>query len=196
MRFKVISENEMTDAQRGVYEEICSGPRGRRGPPGTKGTDLLTRCPDLARHAQKIGEYIRFRSTLPHHIAELAILITARHWSAQYEWHAHYPIALKAGLSAALIAELAQGRRPAAMKDDEAAAYQFCTELQRDKKVSDATFNAAIKQFGETGVVDLMGALAYYALISMALNVNQTPIPDGSPPPLPPLANQQIFAAR
>ena len=179
----------MTDAQRAVYEEICAGPRGRRGPPGTRGTDLLTRCPELAKHAQKIGEYIRFRSTLPQRIAELAILITARYWSAQYEWYAHYPIALKAGLSAELIADLAQGKRPQGMQDDEAAAYDFCTELQRDKKTSDATFNAAIRHLGETGVVDLMGALAYYALISMALNVNETQVPEGATPPLPPLTN-------
>ena len=185
MRFKVINENEMTDAQRAVYEEICAGPRGRRGPPGTRGTDLLTRCPELAKHAQKVGEYLRYRSTLPQRIMELAILITARYWSAQYEWHAHYPIALKAGLSAVTIADLAHGRRPEGMKDDEAAAYQFCTELHRDKKVGDAAFDAALRHFGEAGVVDLMGAGGYYTLISMALNVNQTPVPDGVPLPLP-----------
>ena len=188
MRFKVISENDMTDALRAVYDEICAGPRGRRGPPGTRGTDLLTRCPELARHAAKLGEYLRFRSTLPHRIMEFAILIIARHWTAQYEWYAHHPIALKAGLDVGIIADLAQGRRPAGMKDDEAAAYQFCTELQRDRQVSDATFDAAIKHFGETGVVDLMGAAGYYGMISMTLNVNHTPVPDGAALPLPPLS--------
>lgn len=187
MRFKVMPESEMTAAQRAVYEEICAGPRGRRGPPGTRGTDLLTRCPELARHAAKLGEYLRFRNTLPHRIMEFAILIVARHWTAQYEWYAHHPIALKAGLDAGVINDLAQGKHPKNMQDDEAAAYQFLTELQREKQVSDAAFDAAIKFFGETGVVDLMGAAGYYGMISMALNVNHTPVPDGALLPLPPL---------
>lgn len=187
MRFKPLVESEMTEEQRAVYQETSTGPRKRSGPPAHRGTDLLLRCPELARNAQRIGAYVRYASTLPEHIKELAILMTARHWSAQYEWYAHYEVALKSGLDAKLIAELAQGKRPACMKLDEAAAYEFCTELQRDKKVSDATFDAALRHFGETGIMDLIGIAGYYGMISMALNVNQSPLPPGVPDPLPPL---------
>ena len=184
MRFKELDEGEMTEPQRAVYREICAGPRGRMGPP----TNVLLRSPELANRTQKVGEYVRFGSSLPNRITEFAILITARYWSAQYEWYAHCPNALKAGLSPDVAAELALGERPSGMKDDEAAAYQFCTELHEHKNVSDAAFDAAVKQFGENGVVDLIGVSGYYTLVSMALNVTKKPLPAGTPLPLPPLA--------
>lgn len=114
---------------------------------------------------------------------EFAILITVRYWGARYAWNSHCPNALKAGLSPEVAAGLARGERPSGMKDDEAAAYQFCTELHHNKQVSDAAFDAALKQLGEQGVVDLMGVSGYYTLISMALKVNQTPLPAGTPLP-------------
>lgn len=191
MRFKELAESEMTDAQRVVYREVCAGPRGRLGPP----TNVLLRCPELANRAQKVGEYVRFKSSLPNRISEFAILITARYWTAQYEWHAHCPLAIKAGLSQEVANQLAQGKRPEGMKDDEAAAYQFCTDLHRDKCVSDAAFIAALKHFGENGVVDLIGASGYYTLISMCLSVNQKTVPPGVPAPLPPLKHAQSVRA-
>ena len=122
-RFKPLGEGDMTDAQQKVYREIAGGPRGGvRGP-----FNALLRSPELADRAQKVGEYIRFNSSLPARLNEFAILITARYWNAQYEWYAHHPLALKAGLNPAVAADLAQGRRPAGMKDDEAAVYDFCT---------------------------------------------------------------------
>lgn len=179
MRFKELAEGEMTEAQRAVYREICAGPRGRMGSP----TSVLLRCPELANRTQKVGEYLRFGSTLPDRIMEFAILITVRYWGARYAWNSHCPNALKAGLSPEVAAGLARGERPSGMKDDEAAAYQFCTELHHNKQVSDAAFDAALKQLGEQGVVDLMGVSGYYTLISMALKVNQTPLPAGTPLP-------------
>lgn len=187
MRFKAISEEEMTPAQLAVYEEICAGPRGKRGPPGVRSTDILTRCPELGLHAQKVGEYLRFRSTLPQRVMELAILTAAREWSAGFEWHAHYPIAVKAGLSQSAIDDIGHGRVPQGLKEDEVAAYRFSVEIHRDRQVSDETFQAAWKHFGETGVVDLMGAAGYYTLISLVLKVNQTPVPEDSPYKLPEL---------
>ncbi len=181
MRFEELTEDEMTEAQRAVHREICAGPRGRMGPP----TDVLLRSPELARRSAKLGEYVRFGSSLSTRIVEFAILITARHWTAQYEWYEHCPRAITAGLSPDVASELAQGKRPSGMKDDEAVAYEFCTELHRDKEVRDAAFDAARKQFGDSGVADLIGASGYFTLVSMALKVNKKTLPPGIPLPLP-----------
>ena len=182
-RFKPLAADEMTDAQRKVYGEIAGGPRGGvRGP-----FNALLRSPDLADRAQKMGEYIRFNSSLPARLNEFAILITARYWGSQYEWYAHHPLALKAGLSPAVAADLAQSRRPEGMKDDEAAVYDFCKELHEKKSVSDAAYKAALDRFGERGVVDLIGVSGYYTLVSMVLNVDRHPLPGGAPAPLPEL---------
>ena len=182
-RFKPLGESDMTEAQRRVYKEIASGPRGGvRGP-----FNALLRSPELADRAQKFGEYVRFASSLPERLKEFAILITARHWTAQYEWHSHHAHALKAGLAPGVAADLARGKRPAGMKDDEAAAYDFCKELHEKKSVSDSAYRAAVAQFGERGVVDLIAVSGYYTLVSMVLNVDRHPIPGGAPAPLPPL---------
>lgn len=182
-RFRKLTENDLDQAQLKVYRDLASGPRGGvRGP-----FNALLRSPVLADRAQKLGEYLRFDSVLPARLNEFAILITARHWNAQYEWYAHHPHAMKGGLDPAVAADLAQGRRPDSMKADEAVVYDFCTELHRNKCVSDATYQAALDKFGERGVVDLIGVSGYYTLVSMVLNVDRQPLPAGTPPPLPDL---------
>jgi 4-carboxymuconolactone decarboxylase len=182
-RFKPLAESEMSEAQRKVYGEIAGGPRGGvRGP-----FNALLRSPELADRAQKLGEWVRYKSSLPEALKEFAILITARHWSAQYEWHAHHAHAMKAGLDPRLAAELAQGRRPSGMSDQEAAVHDFCKELHEKKSVSDANYARAVRHFGETGAVELIGVIGYYTLVSMILNVDRVPIPGGAPLPLPPL---------
>ena len=123
-------------------------------------------------------------SSLPSRLNELAILVTARHWTAQYEWYAHHRLALKAGLNPAVAEDLAQGRRPAGMQEDEAIIYNFSHELHNQHAVSDATFKAAVDRFGEQGVVDLIAVNGYYVLVSMILNVDRTPVPGGGKPPL------------
>jgi 4-carboxymuconolactone decarboxylase len=181
-RFKVLGESDMTGAQRKVYEEIASGPRGGvRGP-----FNALLRSPELADRAQKFGEYVRFNTSLPERLKEFAILITARYWTAQYEWHSHHAHALKAGLDPRLAAELALWKRPTGMKDDEAAVHDFCRELHEKKAVSESAYAAVVKHFGERGAVDLIGVIGYYTLVSMILNVDRHPLPDGAVP-LPPL---------
>ena len=110
--------------------------------------------------------------------------ITARYWTAQYEWYAHQILALKAGLDPAVAADLAQGTRPAKLQPDEALVYDFCTELHRDKSVSDATYAAALDAFGERGIADLLGVSGYYTLVSMVLNVDRHPLPAGVSAPL------------
>ena len=115
---------------------------------------------------------------------EFAIIITARQWNAQIEWFIHQPLALKAGLAREVADDLARGVRPAAMKDDEAIIYQFLKELHETKNVSDATFKAMADNFGERGVIDLIGLTGYYTMLAMVLNVAQQPLPGGAPPPL------------
>jgi len=182
-RFAPLAESEMSEAQRKVYRDIASGPRGGvRGP-----FNALLRSPELADRAQKLGEWVRFKSSLPERLKEFAILVTARYWSAQYEWHAHHAHALKAGLAPRLAAELALGKRPAGMKDEEAAVHDFCRELHEKKAVSDAAYAAVVKHFGERGAVDLIGVIGYYTLVSMVLNVERHPLPDGVTAPLAPL---------
>ena len=185
LRFKPLEESDMTDAQRTAARELASGPRGRMNPLGPNA--LLLRSPDLMRRTQKVGEYLRYESSLPARLNEFAILVTARQWNAQVEWLAHHPLALKAGLDPAVAAELAQGRHPSGMKDDEAAIYRFCTELHETRAVSDTAFRAVADQFGERGVIDLVGLTGYYTMLAMVLNVGQQPLPGGATPPLPTL---------
>jgi 4-carboxymuconolactone decarboxylase len=179
-RFKPLKPEEMTDEQRKVFQEIAGGPRGGvRGP-----FNPLLRSPQLADRAQKLGEYLRFNSSLPPKLNELAILVVARTWTAQYEWYAHEKLALKAGLSPSLINQLKERKRPKDMGDEEAAIYDFCTELHEKKRVSDAAYKAVLERFGERGVVDLIGVSGYYTLVSMVLNVDRHPLPEGAPLPL------------
>jgi 4-carboxymuconolactone decarboxylase len=177
-RFKELSPAEMTDAQRAAREAIASGPRGgMRGP-----FNAVLRSPELADRVQKVGEYVRFNSSLPAHLNELAILVVARYWTAQYEWYAHSRLALAAGLAPQVVAALSEGRRPAGMQADEAAIHDFCKELHETKSVSDAAYKAVLDQFGERGVVDLLGVSGYYTLVSMVLNVDRAPLPEGATP--------------
>ncbi len=173
----------MTPAQRDVAEAIASGPRGGLGGP----FQTWLRSPDLADRLQKVGEYLRFSSSVPRRLNELAILITARAWDAQYEWYAHHRMAMAAGLNPAVAAELAEGRRPSSLQADEAVVYDFCTELRANRNVSDATLKAAIELLGEQGVVDLIAVSGYYDIVSMTLNVAEVPLPDGLASPLGPL---------
>jgi 4-carboxymuconolactone decarboxylase len=185
-RFPELTPDKMTPEQKQVAEAIASGPRkGLRGPFNT-----WLRSPELADRLQKVGEHIRFASSLPARLNEFAILIVAREWTAQYEWFAHYPLAIKGGLKPEVAAELAAGKRPSAMREDEKIVYDFCTEIQRGRNVSDATFTAAVGKFGEQGVVDLIGVAGYYSMVSMTLNVAQVGLPPGETPPLKLLDNK------
>ncbi len=181
-RFKPLIESEMTEAQKKVASQVAGGPRGRLNPDGP--TALFLRSPELASRTQGVGEYLRYNSSLPLRLNEFAIIITARQWNAQIEWFIHQPLALKAGLAREVADDLARGVRPAAMKDDEAIIYQFLKELHETKNVSDATFKAMADNFGERGVIDLIGLTGYYTMLAMVLNVAQQPLPGGAPPPL------------
>ena len=175
-RFKPLTYEEMTPAQRTLIDHLLSGPRGSVNGP----FNVMLRSPELGDLQQAIGAYVRFKTSIPHKLNELAILMTGRHWNAQYEWYAHKRIALEAGLSPAIIADIAAGKRPANLQPDEQIVYDFTRELNETKAVSDATFRAAVEKFGERGVVDLVGTLGYYHLVSMLLNLDRYPLPDGA----------------
>ncbi len=195
-RFKILQPDEMTQAQKDLVKSIASGPRASvqgsaaNSGGGTVGSpfNVFLRSPELGEHLQRVGSYIRFKSSLGMKLNELAILIVARHWSAQYEWFAHHRLALQAGLDPAVAEDIAQGRRPASMKPDEELVYNFVTELLNDKRVGDTNYKAVLDKFGEQGVMDLIGVAGYYVLVAMVLNVDRTPIPNDGKPPLPVLS--------
>ena len=179
-RLPPLSKTDMSEAQQRIYDAIVAGPRGGvRGP-----FDALLRSPELADRLQKVGAYVRFESSLPARLSELAILVTARHWGAQYEWYAHRKLAEKAGLAPAIADDIAEGRRPAALHADEAAVYEFCKALHETHDVGDAAWNSALERFGERGVIDLIGTCGYYTAVSMVLNATRHPMPEGVAPPL------------
>ena len=183
-RFKELTPETMTPEQRRVADAIQSGPRGAglRGP-----FNALLRSPELADYVQKVGEYVRFKSSVPARLNELAIIIAGRRWTAQYEFYAHRRLALQAGLKPEIADAVAEGRRPEGMEEDEAIVYDFATELLQTGQVSDATYERALGKFGERGVIDLVGAVGYYTVVSLVLNVAQVPLPPGETPPLKPL---------
>jgi 4-carboxymuconolactone decarboxylase len=182
-RFEPLVYREMTPAQKKMFEGLISGERrGASGP-----FNVLLRSPEMGDLAQQFGASMRYHSSLPPKLNELAIIITARHWTSNYEWYAHRRAAEQAGLSTAIVDAIAAGKRPAAMEPDEEAVYTFCTELLTTKQVSDATFQAAKDRFGERGIVDLIGVSGYYAFVSMLLNVDRYPLPEGVEPQLQPL---------
>ena len=137
----------------------------------------LIRSPELMLRAKEMGDYLRFRNSIGQKLAEFTILIMAREWSQDYEWYVHHPLALKAGLKPEIGEAIFEGRRPAGMAPDEETVYDFVNELNHTKRVSDTTYERAVKQFGEQGVIDIVGLQAYYTLIAMSLNVSRFELP-------------------
>jgi len=179
-RFKPLTWDQMTAEQKTMTTNLLNGPRQGLGGP----FNVLLRSPEMGDLAQKLGEYARFRPSVPAKLRELAIIITARHWTAQYEWNAHRRAAAQAGLSADVIDAIANRKRPAKLLPDEEAVYNFATELLETKQVRDETFKAAVDKFGEKGVVDIIGVMGYYQMVSMLLNVDRYPLGAGVQPEL------------
>jgi 4-carboxymuconolactone decarboxylase len=179
-RFKPLTWEQMTPEQQTMTLNLLNGPRRGLGGP----FNTMLRSPEMGDLAQKLGEYARFRPAIPAKLRELAIIITARHWTAQFEWYAHRRAAAQAGLSEDIITAIANRRRPTGMQPDEEAVYNFATELLETKQVRDATFKAAVDRFGEKGVVDIIGVMGYYQIVSMLLNVDEYPLPAGVAPEL------------
>lgn len=180
-RLPPIPASRMTDAQRKAADEF----RVIRNGAEVSGPFVpLLRSPELMVRTSALGEYLRYRSRLPPRLSEFVILMTAREWTQQYEWNAHYAIALKAGVSADTANAIAEGRRPAGMAADHEALYNFCQELFRTKGVSDATYQRLVNMFGEQGVVDTVGIVGYYSMLAMVLNTARTPGGESTAPRL------------
>lgn len=145
----------------------------------------LHRSPEVMLRAMSMGDYLRYQTVFPPALNEFIILITARHFSQQYEWYVHYPIALEEGLSRDIADAIADGRRPSGMSADEALAYDFCTDLLRNHSVSDPTYAGIVARFGEQGAIEMVGVVAYYTFQSMVLNTARTPVPPGAPALMP-----------
>jgi len=133
---------------------------------------------------QRVGEYIRYDNSLGHKLTEFTILMVSRRWTQETEWDAHYDLALKAGMEPEVLAAVREGRRPAGMSTDEEAVYDFCSELEQNQSVSDASYTRVLKIFGEQGVIDLTGTVGYYTTLAMIMNVARTPLPPGKMPSL------------
>ena len=185
-RFVPLKADELTPPQKAWADMIAAPPRNAKfiNPPYR----AYIRNPDLAPRLSALSDYLRWNTSLPPRLSELAILITARQWTAQYEWFAHYPLALKAGLDPKVAADIAAVKRPDNMKDDEAALYDLATALYRDKKVSDTVYKAALAKFDERGIMDIIGIIGYYGLVSMTLITMQAEAPNDSVPLLPVLS--------
>ena len=183
VRFAPLKPEELTPAQKAWADELAAPPRnGKIANPPFR---AYIRSPDLAPKLTALADYLRWHSSLPPRLSELAILITAREWTAQYEWYAHYPHAIEGGLDPRVAAAIAAGTRPEGMRDDETALYDLATSLYRDKKVTDDVYKAALEKFGERGIMDIIGIIGFYDITSMTLITMQGGVPEGKTPPLP-----------
>ncbi len=181
-RMPPIPRDRWTDAQAKAAEEFAR----LRGQEVFGPFALMLRSPEVMLRAAAMGDYMRYKTSLPRALNEFVILLVARHWSQPFEWHVHQPAAIKAGLSEQLVNAIAKGRRPPEMSADEAVVHDFVTELLRLQNVSDATYARARDRFGEPGIIDIVGVTGYYAFLSMMMNTARTAVPqDSDVPPLP-----------
>jgi len=175
-RIKLPAPEEMNEAQRRVYDEAVAGRRGRAPLPML----AWLASPEFARRAQKLGEFVRYETTLPPRLSELAILVVARFWTSHYEWVAHKQEALKAGLDESLIADIAGRRPPRFANRDEQIVYDFCVRMNETHSMPGDMYRETVKTIGEKGVVELVGILGYYTLISMTINAFEIGVPEES----------------
>jgi 4-carboxymuconolactone decarboxylase len=182
-RFKPLTYDQMTPEQKTMIDHLLAGERGGvRGP-----FNVLLRSPEVGDLGQQFGGAMRFRTGLPKDVSEVIIIMTGRYWMAQYEWNSHQAAALQNGVDPAIVNAIATGKRPARMSPEIELAYNFIDELLTTHQVTDATFKAAKDKYGERGVVDMIGLSGWYGLVSMLLNVDRYPMPEGVPPGLQPL---------
>jgi 4-carboxymuconolactone decarboxylase len=183
VRFPQLVLEQLTPEARSLAGEIVGISRSGLGGP----YNAMLRSPAMAERLKRLLDYLRFGSSLPTRLNELAILIQGRLWTAHVAWRAHVPLAIGAGLPASVAEDLREGRRPAAMQADEAAVYDFCMELSTRHAVSDATFERARALFSDQQIVDLIAVSGTYVTVAMLLSVSEAQLPAGTPPPLPPL---------
>ena len=181
-RMPPIPADKLTDAQKKAVEEF----KAARSADVTGPFVPLLRSPEVMNRARAMGDYLRFRSSLPPRLSEFVILMVSRRWTQQYEWNAHKPLALQGGLRADIVDAIAEGRRPDRMAADEEALYSLVDDVHRNQSVSDAVYANAVSKVGEQGVIDTLGITGYYTLLAMVMNTTRTPLPAGAKPGLAP----------
>jgi 4-carboxymuconolactone decarboxylase len=170
----------MTAEQRHVYDAIVKGPRGTLVGP----LRAALHRPELADKWQQLGELLRYRTSLPPTISEIAVLVTARRWNSQVEWHMHAIAAANAGIAAEVIADIKHRRRPAKADAQTLAVHDFALELTTTGTVGQATYDAVRASWNDVGVVELTALIGYYTMVAMTLNAHEIPLPAGVEPPL------------
>jgi 4-carboxymuconolactone decarboxylase len=178
-RIPAIVLEELSPEQRRAYDAIVAGPRGKVVGP----LRVWLESPQLADKAQELGAFCRFGTSLPPRLSELAIITAGAFWRASFEWHAHAPLAVKAGLDTAAVEAIRTGGRPEFVRSDEAAVFAFARELFETRRVAEATFARALEELGRQSLVELVGILGYYSLVSLTLNAFEVPLPAGAPEP-------------
>jgi 4-carboxymuconolactone decarboxylase len=179
-RIELTPEAERTPEEQAACLEAISGIRGRVPAPMI----AWLKNPELARRGQKLGELLRYQTTLPPRLSELAILVTARDWTSHHEWTAHKREGLKAGMDPAVIAAIAARRQPVLQDAQEQVVYELATTLLATRRVPEALYQRGIAELGERGVVELVGILGYYVLVAMTLNVFELGLPEAFAPEL------------
>lgn len=174
-RLPQLKPEEMTAEQQKVAEEMLSGPRKALGGP----FHPWLRSPAMASRLGRFGEYMRYLSPLPRDLKELTVLITARHLGSRYEWQAHHPMALEAGISPEIIGAISRNQRPAKMTQAQTTIYDFVTQLEKSYEVDDKTYAAAVALLGESGVIELVAYIGLYFVVGMTLSVARVAIPPG-----------------
>ena len=168
-RYPELKMDQLTPAQKAYVENLQKPPRNNTTALKNPPFKVYMRSPELATKLEAVSDFVRWGTGQPPRLTELAIMITARQWSSQWIWRGHYRAAVKGGLDASVGADIAAGKQPTKMKDDETALYNYATEMYRDKAVSDATYAAAVKAFGEKGLIDLVATMGYYDMVAMTL---------------------------
>ncbi len=179
-RIPILTPDQMSADQKRIHDAVVSGPRGMLVGP----LRAAIHRPELADKWQQFGELLRYRTSLPGRLSELAILVTARHWDCQVEWHLHEREAIRAQLEMPIIEAIKQGHRPADMDADAAAVHGFATELLRDRFVSEPTYQLILARWDVVGAVELTAIIGYYSMVAMTLNAHELPLPEGVSPPL------------
>src|ERR1700716_92661 len=181
MRLKLLSPDEINADQKQTYDESIAGKRG--APPRPMMAWLNS--PEMARHAARLGGFLRFDTLFPAKLSEIAILVTARHWTSHYEWYAHKRLALKGGMDPRIIEDIRQRRTPKFDDPKGQMIYDVSKSLHEGHAVSQALYDDAVKLLGERGVVEIIGLCGYYTMVSMTLNTFEFGLPEGEVSDLP-----------
>jgi len=177
MRLEIIEQGKMTAAQRQLYDRIVGARGAVRGP-----FNLWLYSPELCDKVEALGKFVRFDSSIPSQLRDLAILVTARHWDSSYMWHSYSKRAAEGGISSDVIGAIAERRKPSFARDEDQAIYNYATELLHRHQVTKAAFGAAVAAVGEVALVELTALIGNYSMVAMALNAFEVDMPAGAKP--------------